>query len=101
MQHTQCGLMTFKKKDFVKLISENSKPAFYDGNIWANKGKKHLDKKIINCKKHVLYNFKNLNYSLENDLKLIRNNLLIPKNIKIFGFIYHVESGKLQYVNKT
>ena len=34
MQHTQCGLMTFKKKDFVKLISENSKPAFYDGNIW-------------------------------------------------------------------
>ena len=47
------------------------------------------------------YNFKNLNYSLENDLKSIRNNVLIPNNIKIFGFIYHVESGKLQYVNKT
>ena len=40
-----------QKKDFVKLISENSKPAFYDGNIWANKGKKHLDKKNYQLQK--------------------------------------------------
>ena len=102
MQHTQCGLMTFKKKDFVKLISENSKPAFYDGNIWINKGKKALDKKKLSIAKNMSwYNFKDINNSLQNDLKSIRNNLLIPKNLKIFGFIYHVESGKLLYVNKT
>ena len=102
MQHTQCGLMTFKKKDFVKLISENSKPAFYDGHIWLNKGKKNLDKKkLLIAKNMSWYNFGNLNNSLNNDLKSIRSNLLIPKSIKIFGFIYHVESGKLLYVNKT
>ena len=63
--------------------------------------KKHLDKKKLSTAKNMSwYNFKNLNYSLQNDLKSIRNNLLIPK-YKNFGFIYHVESGKLQYVNKT
>ena len=102
LRKTLKQLKTFKKKDFVKLISENSKSAFYDGKIWINKVKKHLDKKKLSiAKKMSWYNFRNLNYSLQNDLKSIRNNLLIPKNIKIFGFIYHVESGKLLYVNKT
>ena len=86
----------------AKLISENSKPAFYDGNMWINKGKKHLDKKKLSIAKNMSwYNFRNLNNSLNSDLKSIRSNLLIPKSIKIFGFIYHVESGKLLYVNKT
>lgn len=102
MQHTQCGLMTFKKKDFVKLISENTKPADYDGSTWVNNGKKHFDKKKLSIAQNMSwYNFRNLNSSLQNDLHSIRNNVLIPKNIKIFGFIYHVESGKLLYVNKT
>ena len=90
------------KKDFVKLISENSKPAFYDGHMWLNKGKKNLDKKkLLIAKNMSWYNFGNLNNSLNNDLQSIRSNLLIPRSIKIFGFIYHVESGKLLYVNKT
>ena len=62
---------------------------------------KHHNGKLSIAKNMSWYNFKNINNSLQNDLKSIRNNLLIPKNLKIFGFIYHVESGKLLYVNKT
>ena len=42
-----------QKKDFVKLISENSNQHFMTVTCGLIR-KKALDKKIINCKKHVL-----------------------------------------------
>ena len=48
--------------------------------MWINKGKKALDKKKLSIAKNMSwYNFKDINNSLQNDLKSIRNNLLIPK----------------------
>ena len=77
VNHTDCGMLTFKDEDLRKKLREKYKsdPA-----------------------KISFYAFDELSDNVKQQVKRIRTTPFIPRDIPIHGFVYHVENGKLEKI---
>lgn len=74
------------------VLASSLKTAAHDGKQWRdpgrNEGSRHAD--YIDW-----LTIRNLAESVTTDVERIRNHPLVPRNIPIYGYIYHVETGRL------
>ena len=78
IQHTECGLMSVTDEEFRwRLSTETGKDA------------SHL----------VFHAFRDLDRSVRETVRRIRENPFLPRNINARGFVYEVKSGRLREVD--
>ncbi|KAG0325787.1 hypothetical protein BGZ99_000164 [Dissophora globulifera] len=78
-QHTDCGMLTFENKDIHAVIHKN-----------LGADATHID----------FLPFPNLEQNVRDDVSFLRNHPLIPKSIKIYGYVFEVATGRLIAVNE-
>lgn len=98
VQHTDCGMPLFTDEIIRGLLSKSLETAVIDENGWRDVGQgpgstegDYIDWLTI----------KNLEDSVYQDVKRIRNHPLVPRTIPIYGYIYQVTTGKLIEVPKA
>jgi carbonic anhydrase len=98
--HTQCGMELFTNQDMDKLFSNDLETASLEMKdlSWhavgkAGTGNADEVRKIdfLNVKGK----FDSTKGSVLSDVLKIRAHPLVPANIPIYGFVYHVETGKM------
>ena len=95
IHHTDCGMETFTSEIMGKLLEGSLKTAAIDDSGWHNplKDGGTSDGKYINW-----LTFKDNAKSVVEDVKRIRSNSMVPKDIPIYGYIYGCKSGELKEV---
>ena len=95
IHHTGCGMETFTNEVMRGLLASSLKTASIDSSGWHDSGEgpgstegNYIDWLTIsdNAK------------SVIEDVARIRNHPLVPGDIPIYGYIYHVKTGKLEEV---
>ena len=83
IKHTGCGMLIFKNEDAVGLVRNNlgeeavKELAAFQGDFKA---------------------FPDLETAVKSDVQLLKESKLIPDKVKISGWIYEVETGKVRSV---
>lgn len=77
IHHTDCGMVTFSNEDLAAKIK-------------AELG--------VDASGYEFYPFSDLEQSVRDDVKAVRNSPLVPKDIPVTGAVYDVHSGKLTRV---
>jgi carbonic anhydrase len=92
IHHTDCGMELFTNEIMGDLLSSSLETATIDASGWhdVGKGPGSTEGKYINW-----LTIKNQEQSVVEDVRRIRNHVLVPKTIPIYGFIYDVKTGKL------
>ncbi|AFY31919.1 carbonic anhydrase [Calothrix sp. PCC 7507] len=98
IHHSDCGMQLFTDEIIRGLLNNSLETAIVDENGWRDVGKgpgspegEYID----------WLTFKNLEQSVYEDVKRIRNHPLVPAAIPIYGFIYDVKTGQLIEVSKA
>jgi len=92
IHHTNCGMELFTNDIMSGLLASSLDTATVDESGWhdVGKGPGSSEGQFINW-----LTIKNQEESVTADVKRIRNHVLVPGNIPIYGFIYDVKTGKL------
>jgi len=92
IHHTNCGMELFTNDIMAGLLENSLETATIDESGWhdVGKGPGSTEGRYINW-----LTIKTQEESVAADVKRIRNHVLVPKNIPIYGFIYDVKTGKL------
>lgn len=92
IHHSDCGMLTFTNEIIYNLLSESLESAAIGKNGWYNPVKEGGSEagQYIN-----FLPFKNLEKSVVDDVRTIRNHPLVPKNIPIYGYFYDVKTGRI------
>lgn len=98
IHHSDCGMLTFTNDIIYNLLSESLESAALDENGWYNPIKEGGSEagQYIN-----FLPFSNLEKSVVDDVRRIREHPLVPSNIPIYGYIYDVKTGKLIEVKEA
>jgi carbonic anhydrase len=83
IKHTGCGMLTFKNEDAVGIVGKNLGEEA-TGQLAAFKGD--------------FLPFPDLDEAVKDDVEFLKGSKLIPEKIKISGWVYEVESGKVRSV---
>src|SRR5207244_1182328 len=75
IHHTDCGMLTFSNSDIRSMLKRDT----------GSDAAEQID----------FLPFSDLEASVTEDVKRIREHLLIPKDVSVRGFIYDVKSGRL------
>ena len=96
IHHSDCGMETFNNEIIGKLLSTNLETATIDQDGWKNKanGGGSEEGKYINW-----LTIKDQHESVREDVERIREHPLVSDTVSVYGFIYHVSSGKLEEVS--
>lgn len=92
IHHTDCGMETFTSDIMADLLSRSLKTASIDENGWhdSNAGGGTVEGKFIQW-----LTISNLEQSVVDDVRRIRNNPMVPSDIPIYGYIYDCKTGRL------
>jgi carbonic anhydrase len=92
IHHTDCGMELFTNDIMADLLNSSLDTATIDANGWRDvgQGPGSPEGRYINW-----LTIKNQEQSVVEDVARIRNHVLVPKYIPIYGFIYDVRTGKL------
>ncbi len=92
IHHTDCGMLTFKNEVLYDLLADNLDSAAIGEEGWYNPkhGGGSQAGQYIN-----FLPISNLEQSVMDDVKTVRENPLVPDYIPIYGYIYDVKTGKL------
>jgi carbonic anhydrase len=92
IHHTNCGMELFTDDVMRTLLASSLKTATYDGKAWRDPGSAggSTEGQFIDW-----LTIKDQTQSVVADVKRIRNHPLVPRDIPIYGYIYHVETGRL------
>jgi carbonic anhydrase len=98
IHHVDCGMETFTNEIMTNLLSESLESAALNEKGWYNPVKEGGSEngQYIN-----FLTISNLEKSVIDDVRLIRNHPLVSKNIPIYGYIYDVKSGSLIEVKEA
>lgn len=92
IHHTDCGMELFTNDIIAGLLSKSLKTAAVDEKGWRNVTEEGGSDEAF------FINFltiKNLENSVREDVKRIKNHPLVAKDIPVYGYIYDVKTGKL------
>ncbi|MBM9548082.1 carbonic anhydrase [Leptospira sp. 201903074] len=92
IHHSDCGMQLFTDPIIRNLLSKSLKTATIDSNGWRNLEESGGSEE---AKFIPFLTFENLEQSVIDDVKRIRNHPLIPKDIPVYGYYYDVKTGKL------
>lgn len=92
IHHSDCGMLTFTNEIIYELLEESLESAAIGENGWYNPQKEGGSRagQYIN-----FLPFQNLEQSVVDDVRTIRNHPLVSKHIPIYGYIYDVKTGEL------
>lgn len=92
IHHTNCGMELFTNDIMAGLLDNSLDTATVDASGWhdVGQGPGSGEGHYINW-----LTFKNLEASVTEDIKRIRQHALVPGYIPIYGFVYDVKTGKL------
>jgi carbonic anhydrase len=96
IHHTDCGMQLFTDDVMADLLESSLETATIDASGWHDVGKKlpgSPDGKFVKW-----LTISDLDDSVVDDVKRIRDHPLVPGNIPIYGYIYDVRTGKLNEV---
>ena len=98
IHHTDCGMETFTDEIMRNLLASSLHTASHDASGWHDSGQgpgssegNYIDWLTITD------NVK----SVVEDVQRIRTHPLVPSHIAIYGYIYDVETGKLEEVGEA
>lgn len=77
VNHTDCGMLTFKDSDLQAKLKEKYK---------------------ADASKIPFYSFDDLSDNVKQQVKKIKTTPFIPREILVHGFVYHVENGSLEKI---
>lgn len=77
INHTDCGMLTFKDKDLQSKLQEKYK---------------------ADASKIEFHSFPDLKSNVRKQVERIKTTRFIPQDVPVHGFIYHVENGSLEKV---
>jgi carbonic anhydrase len=77
VNHTDCGMLTFKDKDLQTKLR---------------------DKYKADARKIAFHAFDDLADNVKQRVKRIRTTPFIPEDVQVHGFVYHVENGSLEKI---
>jgi carbonic anhydrase len=83
IKHTGCGMFTFKNEDAAGIVKKNL-------------GEEAV-KELVAFKSDFLP-FPKLDEAVKDDVEFLKKSTLIPDKIKISGWVYEVETGKVRSV---
>jgi carbonic anhydrase len=92
IHHSNCGMELFTDEVIRGLLASSLKTASYDGRQWKDSGQGPGSREgdFIDW-----LTIRNQAESVTTDVERIRNHPLVPPEIEIYGYIYHVETGRL------
>ncbi|MHB1605743.1 MAG: beta-class carbonic anhydrase [Leptospirales bacterium] len=98
IHHTDCGMMLFTDDVMRDLLARSLETAVMGKKGWEDRGTHpgSLEAKYVN-----FLPFDDLEESVVEDVRRIRNHPLVPKRIPIYGFVYDVKTGALIEVSKA
>lgn len=98
IHHSDCGMLTFTNEIITDLLSESLETAALGEDGWYNPVKEGGSEagQYIN-----FLPFSDLEKSVVDDVRTIRNHPLVPRNIPIYGYIYDVKTGELIEVKEA
>jgi carbonic anhydrase len=98
IHHSDCGMLTFSNQVIWDLLSESLETAEFDGKKWRNATKEGGSDygQYVN-----FLPFGNLEKSVTDDVRRVREYPLVPKNIPIYGYVYDVKTGRLIEVKEA
>jgi len=96
IQHTDCGLSKINDKEIADLLEIDLETSTLENGNWKSNKNSKSEAGSNYGHKIKWYTFLNLKESILEDLEKIKNHPLIPKNINIYGFIYDVNTGRLE-----
>jgi carbonic anhydrase len=92
IHHSNCGMELFTDEIIRGLLASSLRTSQYDGKKWSDSGEgpgsrqaDYIDWLTIRDQAE----------SVVADVERIRTHPLVPRDIPIYGYVYHVESGKL------
>ena len=95
IHHTLCGMQSITNAMIGDLLEGSLGSAVYEGGTWKNVD----DGPGTSCGKHIDWlTFRDLEQSVRDDVKRIRKNPMVSPKIRIHGFLYDCETGKLEEV---
>ncbi|EPG66758.1 beta-class carbonic anhydrase [Leptospira wolffii] len=98
IHHSDCGMQLFTDPIIRNLLAKSLKTATVDANGWRNLEESGGSDEA----KYIPFlTFEDLEKSVIDDVKRIRNHPLIPKDIPIYGYYYDVKTGKLVEVGEA
>lgn len=83
IKHTGCGMLTFKNEDATDIVRKNL-------------GEEAV--KELSTFKGDFLAFPELEAAVKDDVEFLKKSKLIPDKVKISGWIYEVETGKVRSV---
>ena len=92
VHHSDCGMLLFTNDVIAQLLEQSLGPTELTGNGWADRGK---GPGVVNGHYINWLTFKNLEASVLEDVRRIREHPLVPRSIPIYGFYYDVKNGRL------
>ncbi|MGH8744545.1 MAG: beta-class carbonic anhydrase [Burkholderiales bacterium] len=95
IHHTDCGMETFTDEVMRGLLASSLKTASLTKDGWRDSGKGpgSMEGQFIDW-----LTIKDQSKSVCADVARIRNHLLVPRDIPIYGYIYDVKTGRLTEV---
>jgi carbonic anhydrase len=92
IHHTNCGMESFTDDVIAALLEQSLETATFDGVRWSDTGAGPGSREG-----HFIdwLTIKEQAESVVADVERIRRHPLVPGSIPIYGYIYHVESGRL------
>lgn len=92
IQHTQCGMQGATNEEIANLLEESLETVIHDANQKKQNSGSSEGRKID------WLPISDLEESVKNDVRRIRNHPLVSKTISIYGLIYDVKTGNLEPV---
>lgn len=98
IHHTNCGMELFTDAIIHDLFDQSLKTATFDGSVWKDPGggEGSAEARYIDW-----LTIANQAKSVVEDVTRIRRHALVPPEIPIYGYVYHVETGKLVEVGEA
>ncbi len=92
IHHTDCGMETFTDAIMRNLLAKSLETAKIDAGGWhdVGKGPGSTEGEFIDW-----LTIGNLEESVVDDVRRLRNHPLVPRDIPVYGYIYDVKTGRL------
>ena len=95
VHHTNCGMELFCDEIMSDLLEDNLTTASFDGKQWSNPNHGGGCAAGHFIKWHTI---RTQDESVIQDVRRIREHPLVPRNIRIYGYIYDVTTGRINEV---
>lgn len=98
IHHTDCGMVLFDNPTISSLLANSLEQAVIDKEGWRDVGQGPGSQEGYKVN---WLTFTDDRQAIIDDVSTIRNHPLIPKDIPIYGYLYHVKTGKLEEIEEA